>query len=98
MKMVQVSDEEERVLIAIADRLRSSRSEGGIAVECELIAVDEVARMLKVSVHTVRRRARTAGDPLFRARSRVGCQKPMHFRRSAIVAIERGRADPSEWI
>jgi hypothetical protein len=54
-----------------------------------LIDTEEVARRLKLSVLTVRRRARTPGDPLRRARSRIGPQKPMHFHADRIVMIER---------
>ena len=55
----------------------------------ELLCIREVARRLKLSVWTVRRRSRTPGDPLRLARSRVGKQKPMHFLRSRIERFER---------
>lgn len=54
-----------------------------------LIDTGEAARRMHLSVWTVRRRARTAGDPIRAARSRVGCQKPMHFHAEKIAGIER---------
>lgn len=62
-----------------------------------IIPISEVARRLCLSVATVRRRARTEGDPIRAARSRLGKQRPMHFRADKIEGMERvGYADTGE--
>lgn len=58
----------------------------------DLIDITEAGRILRVSVWTMRRRARKAGDPVRLAKSRIGKQKPMHFHRSRIEMIDRGGA------
>lgn len=58
----------------------------------DLIDTREVAKILRVSVFTVRRRAATKGDPLRKARSRLGKQRPMQFHLSKIRELERERA------
>ena len=55
----------------------------------DLMPIEEVCKVLKISVWTARRRAGKTGDPLRAARSRVGKQKPMHFHRSVIEKMER---------
>lgn len=55
----------------------------------ELMDIREAGRMLRLSVWTMRRRSRKAGDPIRLAKSRVGKQKPMQFIRSRIEQLER---------
>lgn len=55
----------------------------------ELMDIHEVGQKLRLSVWTVRRRARKRGDPLRAAKSRLGKQKPMQFIRSKIEDLER---------
>lgn len=59
------------------------------AVPDELMSAAEVGRKLRISIWTVRRRARTPGDPLRLAKSRLGKIKPMQFHRSKIEELER---------
>lgn len=55
----------------------------------ELMDISEVCRRLNLSVWTVRRRSRDPHDPLRRAKSKIGKQKPMQFVRSRIEQLER---------
>jgi hypothetical protein len=58
----------------------------------DLIDTAETARLLRISIWTLRRRARKKNDPVRLAKSRLGKQKPMQFHRSKIEMIERGVA------
>lgn len=55
----------------------------------ELMDIKEVAARLKLSVRSVRRRLKTPGHPLRKARSRIGKLCPIQFVRSAVEQIER---------
>lgn len=79
----------ERRLQPVADS-RTFLTPAAAAFEDEIIPITEVARRLRISVFTVRRRAGRRGDPLRLARSRIGKQRPMHFRLSKIREMERG--------
>ena len=60
-----------------------------IEERAELIDAKVVGRMLNLSPLTVVRRSNRPGDPLRRARARIGKQRPVQFWRSAIEEMKR---------
>jgi hypothetical protein len=55
----------------------------------DLLSVFDLARLLRCSARTIRRRASTPGDAIFRARSRINQSRPMLFCRSKIEELDR---------
>lgn len=93
-KVLAKAEKEDRTFSYICRQAIRRDLEGDLvapnpAPDDELISTQQLATRLKCSVSTILRRARTPGDVLFRAKSKVGNQRPQQFRRSKIEEIER---------